>query len=100
MQQGSRENAIRVLKYIQEHFDELDQHVKKAIYQEMLDRVELFKEPLPDGRWVKSVHFRFPVLIDGEVDKDWYATDLPDGWNLRTQDESVCLLSHQQKDFI
>ncbi len=92
MQQGSRENAVRVLKYLQDHFDEIDQHAKKAIYQEMLDRVELFKEPLPDGRWVKSVHFRFPVLIEGEEDKDWYATDLPDGWNLETQDETVALL--------
>ena len=92
MQQGSRENAVRVLKYIQDHFDEIDQHAKKAIYQEMLDRVELFKEPLPDGRWVKSVHFRFPVLIEGQEDKDWYATDLPDGWNLETQDERMVLL--------
>jgi len=25
------------------HFNEIDQYAKKAIYQEMLDRVELFK---------------------------------------------------------
>ena len=58
----------------------------------MLDRVELFKEPLLDGHWVKSVHFRFSVLIEGEEDRDWYAINLPDGWNLETQDKSVAVM--------
>lgn len=93
--QASTENALQMLRFVQEHFPDVS---VKEVYQEMLDSVELFPEALPDGRWCKAVHFKFPVIIGGETSKDWYADDLPDGWNLETQDETVILLSQQKLD--
>lgn len=91
--QASTENAVQMLRFVQDHFADVSDHVKKEVYQELLDSVELFPEALPDGRWCKAVHFQFPVMIGGETSKDWYADDLPDGWNLEQHDETVVLMS-------
>lgn len=90
---ATEENARRALHYVQAHFAEISDDVKKVVYQELLDRVELFPKQLPDGLWVRSVHFKFPVLVEGELSKDWYAMDLPDGWNIETHAETVVLMS-------
>ena len=94
--QASAENAIKVLEFYRDHFSDEggNQHYKKQVYQEMLERVDIFKEPLPDGRWVKSVTFKFPVVIGDEISDYWEATDVPeDVWKKESHVETVCLLS-------
>lgn len=55
----------------------------------MLERVDVFKEPLPDGRWVKSVTFKFPVVIGDEISEYWEATDVPeDVWKKESHVET------------
>ena len=106
--QASLENAKRVLQVVSESFHTMSDKKKKTVFQEMLDSVEIFPEKLPDGRWVKAVHFKFPVVIDGVEDKDWYTDGTVDDeesgdkkvWNNEAQDETVCCLYHQKKEFI
>lgn len=86
---ASMENAVQLMKYVQDQFPAMPDAVKKSFYQSVLDSVEIFENPLPDGRQVRAVHFKFPVLIEGEMDADWYADDVPDGWDSEAHDETV-----------
>lgn len=86
---ASMENAVQLMKYVQDQFPAMPDTVKKAFYRSVLDSVEIFENPLPDGRQVRAVHFKFPVLIEGETDVDWYADDVPDGWDSEAHDETV-----------
>lgn len=40
--------------------------MKKECITSFVDYIEIYPEKLPDGRWVKNVRFRFPVMLDGE----------------------------------
>ena len=98
--QATRENAYNMIKVLQAKFGELDDVRKKVAYSELLDRVELFEDKQPNGRWVKSIHFKFPVCIDGVVSKDWYAAD-NDGniwWEKENHDETVVQLVRKKPD--
>ena len=81
------------MEYIQYRFPAMPDAVKKTFYQSVLDSAEIFENPLPGGRQVRAVHFKFPVLIKGETDADWYADDVPDGWDSEKHVETVVLLS-------
>lgn len=81
---ASMENALQMLRLVQDKFPSLPDATKKQVFQEMLESVEIFEQRQPDGRQVKAIHFRFPVTIEGETSKDW--------WYTETQDETVCLL--------
>lgn len=70
--QASMENAIRMLRLVQDEFGSMPDSVKKGVYLDILDSVEIFEEPRPDGRQVKCVRFKFPVTVDGETDTDWW----------------------------
>ena len=92
--QATRENAYSMIKMLQAKFGELDDATKKVAYIELLDRVEMFDDKQPNGRWVKSIHFKFPVCIDGVVSQDWYAAD-DDGnvwWENENHDETIVAL--------
>ena len=86
---ASMENALQMLKYVQDAFPKLPDATKKQVFQEMLESVEIFEQRQPDGRQVKAIHFRFPVTIEGETSKDW--------WYTETQDETVVWMSRNAK---
>ena len=74
--QATMENAIQTLRLVQDEFGSMPDAVKKRIFTSILDSVEIFEQPRPDGRQVKCVHFKFPVTVDGETGTDWwYAPD-------------------------
>ena len=73
----TRMTAMEMLKAISEKIWEMTDAEKKEICQATLERVELFPERQEDGRYVKMVKFRFPVMdiVEGD-DPDqinyWY----------------------------
>jgi len=69
---ASMENAIQMLRLVQDEFGSMPDSLKKSVYVNILDRVEIFEKPQPDGRQVKLVRFKFPVTVDGETDTDWW----------------------------
>lgn len=80
------ETAYQVLQVVKEKYDKLADTEKKKLMNELLERVEIFEERQKDGRLVKSVHFKFPVIYKGqETDKVW--------WDEENHVETVCLLS-------
>ena len=58
---------------------------KKLMLQAMIERVDLFPERLDNGRYVKGVTFKFPVMLEGEMTDQW--------WYKESTVETVCLLS-------
>lgn len=69
---ASMENAIQMLRLVQDEFGSMPDSLKKSVYVNILDSVEIFEKPQPDGRQVKCVRFKFPVTVDGETDTDWW----------------------------
>lgn len=45
---------------------------KKTMLQAMVEKVELFPERLDNGRYVKGITFRFPVMLEGEMTSQWW----------------------------
>ena len=45
---------------------------KKLMLQAMIERVDLFPERLDNGRYVKGVTFKFPVMLEGEMTDQWW----------------------------
>lgn len=31
-----------------------------------IDRIEIYEDILPSGRFLKSIHFKFPIFYEGE----------------------------------
>ena len=60
---------------------------KKLMLQAMIERVDLFPERLDNGRYVKGVTFKFPVMLEGEMTDQW--------WYKESTVETVCLLSNR-----
>ena len=57
------------LLYFDLLYDKFTDSEKKEFLQSFVERVELFPEKQPDGRFLKRIKFRFPVYFDGaEVD--------------------------------
>ena len=67
---------------------------KKLMLQAMVEKVDLFPERLDNGRYVKGVTFKFPVMLEGEMTDQW--------WYKQNPVETVCLLSklHEAKHHI
>lgn len=69
---ASIENAVNMLRLVQDEFSSMSDSIKKNVFMSILDSVEIFEKPQPDGRQVKRVRFEFPVTVDGEADTDWW----------------------------
>ena len=44
---------------------EMTMEAEKSVMQSLLDSVEIWPVQEPDGMWVKSLIFRFPITVDG-----------------------------------
>lgn len=64
--------------------------MKKECIASFVEYVEIYPEKRPeDGRWVKNVRFRFPVMLDGENEAWEWSRDVE-------HDETVCLLTRMK----
>lgn len=58
---------------------------KKEFIRAFIYEMQIFEERKPDGRWVKSFHFRFPVMMEPGTGTEW--------WRLEAHDDTVVLMS-------
>ncbi len=82
----SVEAIIKFVEAVKDEFDIMPYELEKRIMNIFLERVELFQERQSDGRFVKSVHFKFPVLYKGVPTEEI-------GWDTEKHVETVVLLS-------
>ncbi len=47
-------------------YDKFTDKEKKEFLHSFIDRIEIYEDEQPDGRFLKSLSFRFPVFYDGQ----------------------------------
>ena len=83
----------RILKSFDKIYSEFTDAEKKRFIGSFVERVEIYEEEQENGRFLKSIKFRFPVYYNGTETQE---LDLSDsGWDYQSSLETVVALSHQ-----
>ena len=82
----SENNIYQFLLYFNEFYDRFTDAEKKEFLNSFVERVDIFEQEQPDGRFLKHIKFRFPVFYDGKE-----TTEL--SWDKDTTVENVALLT-------
>ena len=72
-------------------YDKLSDAEKKEFMGTFVESIELYPERLENGKFLKHIHFRFPVYYNGTVIDDI-------SWENESTVETVVLLSHKKPD--
>lgn len=88
----------RIYKYLigfDKLYDKFTDAEKKEFMNTFVETVEIFPERLENGKFIKHIHFRFPVYYNGTVIDDM-------SWETESTVETVCLLSklHEAKHHV
>ncbi len=62
----SGDNVYRYLLYFDKLYDKFTDMEKKQFMDSFIDRIEIYEDILPSGRFLKSIHFKFPIFYEGE----------------------------------
>ena len=91
----------RIIDEMIDNIDDMTDADKKMLMNLLIEKIEIYPEKQPDGRWIKSVQFKIPLNIDGKAVDTLYFDDDKDDTegdenSLRQSrhDETVVLLSH------
>ena len=63
--QLSKDSIYRILKSFDKIYGEFTDAEKKRFINSFVESVEIFEEEQEDGRFLKSIKFRFPVYYNG-----------------------------------
>lgn len=89
--QLSKDSIYRILKSFDKIYGEFTDAEKKRFINSFVESVEIFEEEQEDGRFLKSIKFRFPVYYNGAETQE---VDLSDsGWDYQRSLETVALLN-------
>lgn len=81
----SENNIYQFLLYFNEFYDRFTDAEKKEFLNSFVERVDIYEQEQPDGRFLKHIKFRFPVFYDGKETENL-------SWDKYTTVESVVLL--------
>lgn len=82
----SEDNVYQFLLYFDKLYDKFSDAEKKEFIRSFIERVEIYPEKLPNGRFLKHIEFRFPVFFRGQQ-----VSGL--SWDSESTVETVVLLS-------
>ena len=82
----SENNIYQFLLYFNEFYNRFSDSEKKEFLNCFVERVDIFEQEQPDGRFLKHIKFRFPVFYDEKE-----TTDL--SWDNEATLETVVLMS-------
>ena len=85
-QRISGENVYRYLENFDKLYDKFTDAEKKEFMGSFIERVDIYPERLPDGRFLKHIKFRFPVYFNGQETDEI-------SWDKESTVETVALLS-------
>ena len=57
-------NVYKYLLYFDKFYDSFTDMEKKEFMNLLVERVDLYEEEQPDGRFLKHIKFRFPIFFD------------------------------------
>lgn len=85
------DNVYQYLLYYDKLYDKFTDAEKKEFLSSFVERVDIYEDELPDGRFLRHIKFKFPVFYNGqEIDEM--------SWDKESIVETVVLLSQQKPD--
>ena len=94
--QLSKDSIYRILKSFDKIYSEFTDAEKKRFINSFVESVEIFEEDQEDGRFLKSIKFRFPVYYNGAETQEVNLSD--SSWDYQKSLETVVLLSKGEID--
>ena len=85
-QKISEENVYQFLLYFDKLYDKFTNLEKKEFLNSFVERVDIYEQEQPDGRFLKHIKFRFSVYFGDKETKELR-------WDNESTVETVCLLS-------
>ena len=92
----------RIIDEMIDNIDDMTDADKKMLMNLLIEKIEIYPEKQPDGRWIKSVQFKIPLNIDGKAVDTLYFDDDEDDTEgdensprQSRHDETVALLSRK-----
>ena len=85
-QKISGDNIYQFLLYFDKLYDKFTDAEKKEFLNSFIERVDIYEQEQPDGRFLKHIKFRFPVYFNGKEIEEM-------SWDNETTVETVCLMS-------
>ena len=80
------DNVYQYLLYFDKLYDKFTDAEKKEFLSSFVERVDIYEDELPDGRFLRHIRFKFPVFYNGqEIDEM--------SWDKESTVETVVLLS-------
>ena len=56
------DNIYRILLQFDKLYDHMNEEERRALVTGLISEIQIFPERQPDGRWLKSIRFRLPIL--------------------------------------
>ena len=85
------DNVYQYLLYFDKLYDKFTDAEKKEFLSSFVERVDIYEDELPDGRFLRHIKFKFPVFYNGqEIDEM--------SWDKGSTVETVVLLSKGEID--
>lgn len=85
-QKISGDNIYQFLLYFDKLYDKFSDAEKKEFLNSFIERVDIYEQEQPDGRFLKHIKFRFPVYFNGKEIEEM-------SWDNETTVESCVLLT-------
>lgn len=87
-QKISEDGVYQYLLYFDKLYDKFTDMEKKEFMNSFVERVDIYEDEQPNGRFLKHIKFKFPVFFDGEEIQEL-------SWDNETTVETVVLLSRE-----
>lgn len=72
----SSASVMTFLEHFKLMYEEMTDEERKEMYGSFIDSIELFPDERPDGKIIRSISFRFPMVFDGKpILKDQHKED-------------------------
>ena len=84
------ENIYQFLLHFDKLYNMLTDVEKKAFLNSFVEEVHIFEEPQADGKFLKSIKFRFPIPYEGDSIREL-------SWDKSSTVETVVLMSRKDK---
>lgn len=82
------DNVYQYLLYFDKLYDKFTDAEKKEFLSSFVERVDIYEDELPDGRFLRHIRFKFPVFYNGqEIDEM--------SWDKESTVETVVLMSRK-----
>ena len=89
--QLSQNSIYKILKSFDKMYSEFTDAEKKRFIGPFVERVDIFEEEQEDGRFLKSIRFRFPIYYNGTETQEIDLSD--DSWDYQKSVETIVCLS-------